>query len=456
MTAEQRQQLLSSLSRKEAEALLFHWPFWARPKQLWPSGNWHTWLVLAGRGFGKTRTGSEAIRQAACGSTPLSGGRYRQIALIGETAADVREVMVRGPSGVLAVHAPDFRPTYIMSQRLLEWPNGARAMTFNATEPDQLRGPEHDLVWGDEIAKWRYARETYDMMRFGLRIGELPRFIATTTPRPIPLVLEITAAAASDPGIVLTRGSTFENAAALSASFLRGIEERYAGTRLGRQELEAELLLDVPNALWTRENLDRYRMSEASLPEMQRIVIGVDPAVSAPGRGANEGGCETGIVVAGVGTDGRLYVIDDLSVQAHPAQWARRVALAYEQYAADAVIAEANQGGELVAEVLRNAAAASMAVTMVHATRGKMIRAEPIAALYEQGRVSHVGSLPQLEDQMVICTPFGVEGARPGERDGLVDRVDALVWALTALSPQIRRKIQFDDDKPKQKRGWMA
>lgn len=422
----ERKAFIGSLNAQEARAFDYAWPIWARPEQLQPPGDWTTWLILAGRGYGKTRTGSETIREWVCGDTPLSGGKYRRIALVAETAADARDVMVEGGSGILAVHPPGFRPTYEPSKRRVTWPNGAVATLYNATEPDQLRGPEHDAAWSDELAKWRYAQDSWDMLQFGLRIGN-PKQVVTTTPRPIPLLKAIMA----DENTVVTRGRTLDNRANLASKFLKTIVERYQGTRLGRQELDAEILEDVPGALWTRRCIDEHRKRE--VPPLERIVVGVDPAAT-----SGEDADETGIVVAGVAPDKdghkRGYVLDDKSMRGTPDEWARRAVSAYREFDADRIIAEKNNGGEMVEHVIRSVDA-NVPVTLVHASRGKYVRAEPISALYEQGRVHHVGSFPALEDQMVSFTPDIDRDAQ-----GSPDRVDALVWAMSALFQSIVTK----------------
>jgi predicted phage terminase large subunit-like protein len=391
-----------------------------------------------------TRCGAEWVRSCVCGDTPLAAGAYHRIALVAETAADGRDVLVEGDSGLLRVHPKDFRPLYESSKRRLTWPNGATATVFNATEPDALRGPQFDLAWADELAKWQYAQQSWDMLQFGLRLGEHPRQIVTTTPRPIPIIKALL----RDPNCVVTRGSTFDNASNLAAPFLQRIRERYEGTRLGRQELNAEILDDVPGALWTRANLDEHRIGlgkngkRPKLPDMQRVVVGVDPAVAAAkDSGSEDGGglAETGIVVVGLGVDGRAYVLDDCTARLSPRGWARRAIAAYDYHKADCIIAEVNQGGAMVEAVLRSERS-TIPVISVHASRGKVTRAEPIAALYEQGRVSHVGSFPELEDQMVLVTPFGVTGG------GLMDRCDALAWAISHLFPSIVHHVK--DDEP--------
>jgi predicted phage terminase large subunit-like protein len=424
----ERRTELANLTDETKAALLHHWPFWGRPEQQPPAGDWLTWLLLAGRGWGKTRTGAEWVRSEVCGKTPLAPGKARRVAIIAETAADARDVLVSGDSGLLAIHPRDFRPAYEPSKRRLTWPNGAIALLFNATEPDQLRGPQQDLAWCDELAKWRYPQETWDNLMFGLRIGERPRKAVTTTPRPIPIVRQLL----RDPATVVTRGSTFDNTSNLAPSFLSDIRAKYEGTRLGRQELNAEVLDDIPGALWTRDNLDRHRVAPGKLPSMQRVVVAIDPA--AKSKEPTDTTAETGIIVAGLGVDGRGYIIDDKTCALSPNGWARMAISCFDLYSADAIIAETNQGGEMVKQTLRSVRD-TIPVREVHASRGKVVRAEPIAALYEQGRISHAGSLAKLEDQMVMFTAFGIEGKTTA------DRVDAAVWALTELFPQI---VQVD------------
>jgi phage terminase large subunit-like protein len=418
---------LSRLKQDDAAKLLWDWKFWGRPEQFPPPGKWFTWCVLAGRGFGKTRTGAEWVRSMACGRTPLGKSAARRISIVAETAADARDVLVEGDSGILSVHPPDFRPLYEPSKRRLTWPNGAIATLFNAIEPDQLRGPQSDAAWSDEFAKWRYAQETWDNLQFGLRLGDNPRQVVTTTPRPILALKQLVA----DPSTIVTRGSTYDNRSNLAPSFVHQVETKYTGTRLGRQELLGEILDDAVGALWRRAKLDETRRSKGTkLPDMQRVVVAIDPASSSGGIGDYNGGAETGIIVAGLGVDGRGYVLDDVTCSLDPDGWARRAIAAYDIYKADVVVAEINQGGEMVEAVLRSVRP-FINVDTVRASRGKVTRAEPVAALYEQGRVSHVGGFAALEDQMVVFTPFGIEGGTTG------DRVDALVWALTHLFPEM-------------------
>lgn len=332
------------------------------------------------------------------------------------TAADVRDVMVEGESGILATAPPWFRPKYEPSKRRLTWPNGAQATTFSADEPERFRGPQHDRVWGDEAGAWRYP-EAFDQLMLGLRLrdarGGPPRCLVTTTPRPTPLIRRLIV----DPTTHLTRGSTFDNRAHLAAAYLDQIIRRYEGTRLGRQELYAEVLDDTPGALWKRDSIDARRVQRA--PELRRVVVAIDPAVT-----SGQGSDETGIVVAGLGVDGHGYVLADLSQKASPDAWARAACKAYADHDADRIVAEVNNGGDLVETVLRTVDPRA-AYRAVHASRGKQTRAEPIAALYEQGRVHHVGSLPYLEDQLCTWDP-SADSKSP-------DRLDALVWALSEL-----------------------
>jgi predicted phage terminase large subunit-like protein len=384
---------------------------WARPEQLAPPGDWRVWLILAGRGFGKTRAGAEwVIDRARRG--------YRSIALIGETVADVREVMIEGEgeSGILECSPPWFRPVYEPSLRQLTWPNGCVAHTYSGDTPRQLRGPAHDSAWADEPAKWQYPVEAWDMMEMGLRAGPDPRVVATTTPTPIPLIRSlIEQSRQENPSCVITRGNTFENEANLAPSFLARLRERYVGTRLGRQELFAEILDDNPDALWSSALLESTRVRKA--PQLQRIVVGVDPAVTC-GEDSNE----TGIIVAGLGVDGHGYVLDDRTLRAKPVEWATAAVLAYDDWRADRLIAEVNNGGDLVEAVVRTVAP-RVSYKAVRAARGKLTRAEPVAALFEQGRCHMVGHWARLESQLTDWVP-GMESP---------DRLDAMVWAFTEL-----------------------
>ena len=388
--------------------------YWGREhQQLPPDGEgWRTWLILGGRGAGKTRAGAEWVRARAMGLWPSTGPRAERIAIIAPTFDEARLVMIEGKSGLLAVHAHNERPVYEPSKRQLTWPNGAIAQVFSAEEPESLRGPQFDLAWCDELAKWRYGAEAFDMLAFALRLGEIPRVAVTTTPRPTPLLKRLIA----DDATATMRSRTADNRNYLAASFWKDVWARYGGTRLGRQELDGELIEDDPDALFRRDGIEALRVKAA--PELRRIVVAVDPPAS---HGRRSNAC--GIVCAGLGEDGRAYVLDDCSVHgARPAQWAAKVVALYHGRAADRVVAEVNQGGAMVEAVLREMDA-QVSFRAVHATRGKKARAEPVAALYEQGRVSHVGTFPELEDEM--CTV--IDGRKSP------DRLDALVWAVTDL-----------------------
>jgi phage terminase large subunit-like protein len=392
------------------------WSLQARKNQLPPPGRWRCWLILAGRGWGKTRTGAEFV------NGQVRSGRSQYPILVGPTAADVRDVMVEGESGILACSRPDFLPLYEPSKRRLTWPNGVTASLFSAEEPDRLRGPQSDLIWADEPASWKYP-ETWDMAMFGLRLGKDPRVCATTTPRPTTLIRALV----RDPLTVVTRGSTYENRENLAPAFIDKIIRKYEGTRLGRQELNAEILDDNPGALWQRDVIEHLRVPGNEVPPLIRIVVGVDPAVS-----GGEEADETGIVVDGMAANGHCYVLADASVRGTPHQWALAAVRAYHRWQADRMIGEVNNGGDLV-EVNIRTVDPIVAYRAVHATRGKLVRAEPIAALYEQGRVHHVGAFPQLEDQLCEWSP--------GNHSP--DRLDAHVWAMTELLavPEARQQV---------------
>lgn len=412
---------LADLDAAELQALELDWQVWARDDQLPPSltadGNaWRVWLILGGRGAGKTRAGAEWIRAKALGLAPVGERPATRIALVGETFADVRRVMIEGVSGLLAIHGDDERPHYESSKLQLVWPNGCVAQIFSAESPDSLRGPQFDAAWCDELAKWREPEATWDMLQFGLRLGEHPEIVVTTTPRPISLLKQIM----SDAGTVITRAATQANAENLAPSFVAEMSRRYAGTALGRQELLGEIVDEMAGSLWRRDWIESARVADC--PELRRIVVAVDPPVTAT---ANSDAC--GIIIAGLGADGRAYIAADRSLQGRePHVWARAAVRAYQDFAADRVVAEVNQGGDLVVSVLKQIDD-SVAVRTVRATRGKWLRAEPIAALYAEGRVAHVGHLAVLEEQMLS---FGADGLARGRSP---DRVDALVWALTDL-----------------------
>lgn len=429
-------EFIDSLTEKQAADLQYDWRAWGRPNQFAPGGDWTTWLILAGRGYGKTRAGSEWIREKVCGHTPMTGGQHPRIALVAETAADARDVLVEGDSGILSVHPKDQRPLYEPSKRRLTWPNGAIAHLYNATEPDQLRGPQHSLAWCDELAKYDKAQDVWDMLQFGLRLGKHPQQIVTTTPKPIPLIKRMVKEALDsadmpNPPIVVTRGSTFDNAGNLAPSFLKQIEKRYSGTRLGRQELEAAILDDLPGALWTQDNIDANRINctpgmdwRAVVPTMQRIVVAIDPSGTG---GSDDEGDSIGIVAAGWGVDDLFYVLADRTCKLSPDGWGRRAVQTYKEFEADRIVAERNFGGAMVEHVIRSIDR-NVSYSEVVASRGKVIRAEPIAALYEQNRVKHVGTFDALEDQLCNTASDGYAG------EGSPDRMDALVWAITELT----------------------
>ena len=400
--------MLKRLTADEQATLAYDWTFWARPNQLEPPGDWRIWLLLAGRGFGKTRTGAEWVRQQ------IERDRCGRLALLAPTAADARDVMVEGESGILSICPNWNRPVYEPSKRRLTWPNGALATLYSADEPERLRGPQHDGAWVDELGAMSYPDQAWAQLTFGLRLGRNPRAVVTTTPKPIPVIKTLT----KDPTCYVTRGTTYDNIMNLPQAFVRQIVSRYEGTRLGRQELMAEILEDVEGALWSLQAIEATRVVRP--PELVRIVVAIDPAVT-----NTEESDETGIIVAGLGRDGNGYVLADLSLKASPDGWGRRAAKAFDEFSADRVVYEANQGGDMVRHVLKTVDQ-RLPLREVHASRGKQTRAEPIAALYEQGRVHHVGVLRKLEDQMTTWQP-------DDPRAGSPDRVDALVWALTDL-----------------------
>ncbi|MBI2720368.1 MAG: DNA-packaging protein [Rhizobiales bacterium] len=414
------------LKNRESRECNREWRYWGREhQQLPPEGDdWRTWLILGGRGAGKTRAGAEWVKARALDLWPATGGRSERIAIVAPTFDEARLVMIEGKSGLLAVHADDERPKYEPSKRQLTWPNGSIAQIFSADEPESLRGPQFDAAWCDELAKWRYGEEAFSMLAFALRLGDNPRVVVTTTPRPTPLLKRLIA----DATTAVTHTKTADNRAHLAKNFWRDVQTRYGGTRLGRQELDGELIDDDPDALFRRDLIEAQRI--ARVPELVRIVVAVDPPAS---HGKKANAC--GIVCAGLGEDGRIYVLDDCSVNgARPAQWAGAAVALYHARHADRVVAEVNQGGAMVEAVLRETDQ-EVSFRAVYASRGKKARAEPVAALYEQGRVSHVGSFPELEDEM--CTAIGQGAKSP-------DRLDALVWAVSdlilrrGLGPRVR------------------
>ncbi len=381
----------------------------AREEQKTPAGKWHTWLYLAGRGSGKTRAAAEDI--AWYGLThPAS-----LIAVVAETFSDARDVCIEGESGLISCLPEDSVAHWNRSIGELFLTNGTKYKVYSGDKPDGLRGYQHHRAWTDELAKFRYARETWTQLQLGLRLGDDPRNVVTTTPRPMDLLRDLM----DRDNVHVTRGSTFDNAANLAPAFIEEVRRRYEGTRVGRQELYGEYLSDVPGALWTLAMIEGARLT-ASLPDMARIVVAIDPAVT-----SGEDSDETGIVVAGKGADGLLYVLADRTCRLSPDGWARRAVAAFDEFAADRIVAETNNGGDMVEGVIRTIAP-RVPYKKIHASRGKRVRAEPIAALYEQGKARHTHSMPELEDQMVSFVPDGM--------DGSPDRVDALVWALSELS----------------------
>lgn len=416
LSIDEKTEFVATLDDAESAQLHYLWEAWARDKQIEPAGKWTLWLILAGRGFGKTRTGAEFTRKR------MESGKYGRWALVGRTTADVRDVMVEGESGILAISPPWFRPKYEPSKRRLTWPNGAIATTYSADEPDLLRGPQHDGFWADEVAAWQYE-DAFDQLMFGLRLGKNPQGVITTTPRPTKLVKRLV----KDKTVHVTVGTTFENKENLAPTFFTQVVGRYQNTRLGLQELFAQILADAQGALWKREEMiEQYRVTE--YPDLLRIVVGVDPAVADPSSSKSEEAAdenaETGIVVAGIDGKGHGYVLDDKSLQASPLTWASEAVTAYKKYRADLVLGEKNNGGALVESNIRTVDK-HISYKAVWASRGKYTRAEPIASFYEQGRVHHVGMFSLLEDQMCQWEPL------TGQKSP--DRLDALVWALTEL-----------------------
>lgn len=404
---DKRRAYTKKLTAKQLRGLRWRWKFWARPKQRTPKGDWFFWLLKSGRGFGKTRTGAEFVREMVY---KHAGDKEQpHFALVGRTVADVRDVMVKM---LLRIFPPDEAPHYEPSKRLLTFHTGATATTYSADKPDQLRGPEHHYAWGDEVAAWRYI-EAFDNLVMGLRLGRKPRCVLTTTPRPTKLVRSIIA----DPDAVVTSGSTYENRTNLAGATLRKLEEKYKGTRLGRQELDGEVIDGHPGALWAGELFERdgFYLRADQVPELEKIVVALDPSITDDGNHA-------GIICAGRCEDGFGYVLDDASLQASPNAWATAAVDLLKEREGDVIIAEANQGGDMITTIIEGIDP-NVYVETVHAARGKRTRAEPVAAKYEQGKVHHVGAFPELEDEMVNWVP-GMDSP---------DRMDAMVWAFTDL-----------------------
>ncbi|MDC0737538.1 terminase family protein [Cognatishimia sp. SS12] len=412
---------LNDLTEGELLALPFLFEFWAMAHQLPPEGDWKTWVILGGRGAGKTRAGAEWVRSMVEGAKPLDPGRARRVALVGETMDQVREVMVFGDSGLLACSPPDRRPDWQATRRQLVWPNGAVAQAFSAHDPERLRGPQFDAAWVDELAKWKRADDTWDMLQFGLRLGDHPQQVVTTTPRNVPVLRRLLA----HDSTVQTHAPTEANRANLAQSFLEEVMQRYRGSRLGRQELDGVLLADLPGALWQREMFDSQRRTQPG--PLDRIVVAVDPPVSGTARSD-----ECGILVVGGHLQGppsrwQAVVLEDATIQGQsPLGWAQAAVAAFHRWQADRLVAEVNQGGDLVQSVLRQVDP-NLPYKSLRASHSKAARAEPAAALYEQGRVAHLPGLDALEDQLCLMTPQGYGGA------GSPDRADALVWALHEL-----------------------
>lgn len=422
-----RKQAIKKFTNAEIESLLNDWRTYARPEQLPPEGDWYIWLILSGRGWGKTRTGAEQVRAWA--------KDYPMVNLIGATADDARDIMIEGESGILAICPDNERPLYKKSERKLLWPGGSVSLIFTADEPERLRGKQHMKLWADELASWRYAQEAWDQAMLGLRLGDKPQAIVTTTPKPIKIIKSIIA----DSNVHITKGTTYDNRVNLASDFYRKVIGKYEGTRLGRQELNAEILDDNPNALWQRGRIDELRVREH--PPLMRVVVGVDPAVS-----DTETSAETGIIVAGiVDIDGIThgFILDDPSIKGSPNEWASAAVTGYYKQHADRIIAEVNNGGDMVESTIKTVDP-NVPVKKVHASRGKYVRAEPVSALYEQGRVHHVGFFPELEDQMCEW--------EPGDKSP--DRLDALVWALTELMLGEYYAELHEDPIPSKRRNW--
>ena len=420
-------ELVQTAPPELVEVIEKHWAFWARPDQLPPEPLMPIWLVLGGRGAGKTRTGAEWVKGMALGHPPYSKAKTERIALIGETQGQVRDVMIEGVSGLLSIHLRGERPSWSPSLRQLKWPNGAIAQVFSAEDPESLRGPQFGAAWSDELAKWPNLQECWDMLQFGLRLGDHPLQIVTTTPRPLPLVKRLLV----EPNVAVSRAKTADNRFNLAAEFVRTVTQTYGGTRLGRQELDGEIVEESADALWTRAMIEAGREREA--PSLSRIVVAVDPPATSSQRADR-----CGLVVAGLDALGMGHVLEDGTLAgARPHEWAQKAVALYRRHEADALVVEVNQGGEMVESVIREVDA-GVPVIAVRATRGKYLRAEPVAALYAQGRVHHAGAFPELEDEMCAFGPGGLETGRSP------DRLDALVWALThlMLAPRGRPRVR--------------
>ena len=430
MTPEAITERVMGLSGRECLEILYTWPLWARPDQLPPRRTeWAVWLLMGGRGMGKTRAGAEwIIEREAKG--------YKRFGLIGETANDCRKIIVEGPSGILACAPPWNRPNYEPDNRQILWPSGARADLFSGDSPDQLRGPNFDTIWADELAKWRYPQEAMDTVDLALRLGQNPQTVITTTPRPIPILRRYL----KNPLCEVSQGSTYANRANLSERFIERLRERYGTeSRWAQQEILGSLLEDIEGALWSTQRIEETRLGENSrLPDMRRIIVGVDPQTkqSADTDSEEETPAGTGIIVCGEGSDQRGYVLEDLSADLNPHEWASVACNAYRRWQADLIVVERNNGGEMVRNTIQ-ALEPTIPVKVVWASRGKIVRAEPVATLYENNRISHHGMFPDLEDEMVFYT------GDPKEESP--HRLDALVWGLTELFISGEDQLQHYD-----------
>lgn len=413
---EQQKAFLDSLTPDEIEYLEHDWSFWGRPDQQMPplDAEWFVWLILSGRGWGKTRTAVEAISGMLRGPSPHKApkGAPKWLNIIADNPKDMRDYCIEGPSGFLNVGPVAYRPLYEPSKGSLTWPNGAKATLYSAEDPEALRGASGEFFWWDELAKSKKAAIGWSNLMYGMREGN-PRGIVTTTPKPIKLLKELIA----KPSTIVTRGSTWDNQENIKPRYFNEVIRPAMGTRNGRQEIEGEILEEFEGALWDTNVFDKHRVTIAQVPDLQRVVVSVDPS---------GGGDLKGIVAAGVGVDGRGYVLADRTCALPPNGWGRRAVDTYEEFSGDCIVAEVNYGGEMVRHVI-STIDAKVPYKEVHASRGKVARAEPVSALYEQGRISHVGPMTELEDQCTQMTGAGFEG------DGSPDRVDALVWALTEL-----------------------
>lgn len=407
LSEEDRAKIWAEIEPEIKNYLEHDWQLIARREQLAPPDPWTIWLYLAGRGSGKTRSGAEWVVER------VRRGAQR-LAIVAPTAGDARDVLVEGESGIMEISAVGDRPNYEITKRRLTWPNGAQATLYSADEPDRLRGPQHEYAWCDEIAAWRYLKAAWDNLLMGLRLGEAPQIMATTTPRPLPLIKDLVRRAKDGRSVVLSRGSTYDNLKNLAPTIAEEILAQYEGTRIGRQEIEAEILEDADGALWNRELLEQNRVS--NYPNLELTLIGVDPNAS-----SSEAADEYGIVVGG-NHDGRSFVVEDASGKGGPTVWAKKAVAMYFKHDAHYIVAEKNNGGEMV-QLTINSVDATVPVKLVHASKGKLIRAEPIALEYDKGHVQHVGAFPLLEDEMCSWEPG----------DPSPNRLDAMVWLITEL-----------------------